>query len=197
MRTLQLLLWLGRGALVDALGPEEALRVRRDAPGLVPAIAAKLSPDSPPGARIFLLAACWLVAFHDALPGRPVADNAALFEACLRRAAQPLPGFVRRFYRWVFFLPAYGRRLTDGIFSKSVDGFEGTHLPGVAGRSFGVEYTACGIQRFLRRIGRAEVGPHVCRLDFVESDVFGLGLRRTGTIGGGAPKCDFHWERPS
>jgi hypothetical protein len=59
----------------------------------------------------------------------------------------------------------------------------------------GVDDTACGIQLFLHRIGERDLGPHVCALDDLESDVFGLGLERTGTLGRGASRCDFRWTR--
>jgi hypothetical protein len=36
--------------------------------------------------------------------------------------------------------------------------------------------------------------PYVCALDDRVSRIFGLGLRRTGTIGLGASHCDFRWK---
>lgn len=32
--------------------------------------------------------------------------------------------------------------------------------------------------------------------DAVESEIFGLGLQRTGTLGRGATHCDFRWVHP-
>ena len=94
----------------------------------------------------------------------------------------------------MFFRPAHYRKLTAGIFGGA--GFEGTLEDDPAQRLLVVTYSGCGIQRFLQQIGAAELGPHICTLDELESEIFGLGLTRTGTLGRGAKACDFRWQHP-
>lgn len=194
---LRLLLWFGRHELANTVGADDAARVRREAPVLVPALVAQL-PDleKRPGARAFLVASCMLVAFHRALGGRSASDNADLFGRCLRAAASHLPLWTRRLYRWMFFLPWYHRKLVAEVVGGGPEGFEGTFVPGEPGRSFGVDYHQCAIQLFLARIGQIDLGPHVCELDFVEAEIFDLGLVREGTLSRGAKRCDFRWVRP-
>ncbi len=183
---------LGRSALVARLGAGRVAEARRRAKLELPGILALLPPTpGKGGARFFLSASGHLVAFHRAV-GLPAAESAALFRDALARAASWVPRPVRWLYRWVYFQPWFFRRVTDGTFGGG--GFEGERVALGSGE-IGVDYTACGIQQFLQRIGEAELGPHVCALDDLESEVFGLGLRRSGTIGRGASRCDFRWKR--
>lgn len=186
---------LGRKPLVDALGRDRLGEVRRTATREA-ARAIALLPDLPdhPGAHMFLVATCALVGFHRALPDRDAAANSALFQASLRHAARWLPLPLRRLYRWVFFRPGHYRKLVAGTFGGA--GFEGTLEDDPARKTLAVTYTGCGIQLFLERIGASELGPHICGLDELESEVFELGLERTGTLGRGASCCDFVWTHP-
>jgi len=193
-----MLLWvafaLGRAPLLQRFGPERLAEVRRRAKLELPGVLACLPPTpGKGGARYFLSATCHLVAFHRAT-GLPASESAALFRDALARAARQVPRPVRWFYRWIYFQPWFFRRVTEGTFGGG--GFEGERVD-VGPGGIGVDYTACGIQLFLHRIGEAELGPHVCALDDLESEVFQLGLTRSGTIGRGAARCDFRWRRPA
>lgn len=193
---LRVLLWAGRAELASSLGPEEARRLRRMAPTLVDPLVSQLPDLQRGGARSFLVATCWMLAFCRASPSLDIAQNAALFTGCLRRILGRVPGPARRLYRWIFFQPWYHRRLIASIIGSengSKDAFEGHYVPVEGG--FGVDYSACAIQKFLQKQGAAELGPYVCALDFVESEMMGLGLERSGTIGTGAPRCDFRWRQ--
>ena len=185
---------LGRRPIITEIGPDEYARLRSQATAALPAIIAQL-PDlnGKSGARFVLEAACALVAFHRALPGRSAEANANLLRTALLHAARWVPPPIRRFYRWMFFSPWYHRRLLDSIAGGG--GFAGEYVPGQSGKKFGVEYSVCGIQLFLTRIGASDLGPHICGFDDLESEVFGLGLVRTGTIGRGANACDFRWTK--
>ncbi len=193
---LRALLVLGRKPLVEALGPAECARLRREVPAALPALLARL-PDfgRRSGARTFLTVTCWLVAFHRALPGRDAATNAALFRAVFFRAARLLPRPIRRIYRWSFFRPATHQALFASVVGGAEDGFDG-EIAELGPGDFQVTYTRCGIQSFLHRIDASDLGAHICSLDDVESEVFALGLQRTGTLGRGAAACDFHWRHP-
>jgi ubiquinone biosynthesis protein len=55
----------------------------------------------------------------------------------------------------------------------------------------------CPVADYFRREGRAPLCvPTFCDLDFPLARVWGAVLERTGTLAGGAPRCDFRW-RPS
>ncbi len=184
---------LGRAPLVRALGAERVAEARRRAVRELPGILALLPPTpGKAGAHYFLSAACHLVAFHRAV-GLPAAESTALLRDALKEASRWVPRPIRWLYRWLYFQPWFFRRVTDGTFGGG--GFEGEAIALGPG-AMGVDYTACGIQLFLHRIGEGELGPHICSLDELESEVFDLGLIRTGTIGRGAPRCDFRWQRP-
>lgn len=191
--TLRLVLWLGRPGLRAVLGETDAARVVREAPAHLRELLPRIPDLGRPAARFFLVATAGLVAVRRAIPERPPADATAALGGALRSTARVLPRPVRRLYRAMFFAPWYHRRLVDGLVSDHPQGFQGRLLSHPDG--FGVEYTGCALQAFLRSSGHPELGPEICGLDEVESDIFELGLRRTGTIGRGAPRCDFRWTR--
>lgn len=56
---------------------------------------------------------------------------------------------------------------------------------------YGLEYHECGICKFFNEQGAAELIPYMCALDFPMLRAYGLDLKRTMTLGGGAAKCDF------
>jgi L-2-amino-thiazoline-4-carboxylic acid hydrolase len=192
---LRLLLWTARGVFDAELGPERTRALRTDAVRALPELVTALPDLGRPGARQFLLATCWLVAVHRALPGRTPDANASLFARAVEHALRRLPRPIVALRRWLFFQPWYHRRLLASIVGGDKTGsFEGQLVPVPGG--FGVDYQECALQKFLVRVGHADLGPFVCQLDFLESEVFGLGLTRTGTLMTGAKGCDFRWKRP-
>lgn len=60
---------------------------------------------------------------------------------------------------------------------------------------YGIDYVECGICKFFRDQGAADLLPFMCALDFPMTRAFGLDMRRTMTLGGGRPKCDFRLSR--
>ncbi|WP_437906554.1 L-2-amino-thiazoline-4-carboxylic acid hydrolase [Sorangium sp. So ce327] len=53
---------------------------------------------------------------------------------------------------------------------------------------------ACPIVAFARRHGAPEIVPMICRLDDLKvKELHGVELRRTGTLGTGAERCDFRY----
>lgn len=188
------LLFLTRTTFVEALGVTRAARMRGDAMRVLTGLLPQIPADAPSGARGLYVAICYLAAIHRALPERTAADNAGLVTQALRRVARWIPGPVIRLRRWLWFQPWYNRRLAASIVGPGPDGFVGDYLP--APNGFGVNYHRCGLQIFLARVGIPEIGPLVCGFDQLESEIFGLGLVRTGTIAQGAKVCDFRWTRP-
>lgn len=60
---------------------------------------------------------------------------------------------------------------------------------------YGVEYTECGICKFYQEQGAEHLIPYMCALDFPLTRAYGLELKRTMTLGGGAARCDFRIKR--
>ena len=60
---------------------------------------------------------------------------------------------------------------------------------------YGIEYTECGVCKFLEALGALEFAPYICNVDIISSDMYGWGLRRTMTIAEGYPTCDFRFKK--
>ena len=60
---------------------------------------------------------------------------------------------------------------------------------------WGMDYTECGIVKFLGAQGADDLAPYLCLADFPMSDAFGLGLERNTTIAEGEERCDFRFKR--
>lgn len=64
------------------------------------------------------------------------------------------------------------------------------------GREFdlGVNYTECGICKYLRSQNALELAPHMCSVDFAVSSAMGLNLKRSKTLANGDDLCDFRFK---
>lgn len=65
------------------------------------------------------------------------------------------------------------------------------------GRAFdiGINYTECGIDKFMRSQGVEELTPYLCNTDYVLFRGLGLELVRTKTLAWGCDCCDFRIKR--
>ena len=61
--------------------------------------------------------------------------------------------------------------------------------------AFGVDYTECGIVKYLAREGAPELAPYLCWLDYPQFAAMHLRLDRSETIAQGGQKCDFRLSR--
>ena len=59
--------------------------------------------------------------------------------------------------------------------------------------TFGVDYTECGVYKLYKSQGAEHFMPIVCIADYARAREYGYGLKRTQTIGNGAPLCDFRY----
>ncbi len=69
--------------------------------------------------------------------------------------------------------------------------FEVVHDPDT---DFGFNMVRCAVCTLYERHDEMEIVPYICEADDRLSDAAGLGLRRTGTRGLGAPHCDFRYR---
>jgi hypothetical protein len=56
---------------------------------------------------------------------------------------------------------------------------------------WGMDYLECGIVKFLRSQGAAELAPYLCLTDYALFGALGIGLTRTQTLANGDERCDF------
>jgi len=60
---------------------------------------------------------------------------------------------------------------------------------------FGVDYTECGIVKYLTREGAPELAPYLCWLDYPMCRSMRVKLVRTETIAQGCERCNFRFSR--
>ena len=60
---------------------------------------------------------------------------------------------------------------------------------------FGVDYTECGVVKYLAREGAPELAPYLCWIDYPQFAAMRLRLDRTETIAQGGQRCDFRLGR--
>jgi plasmid stabilization system protein ParE len=61
---------------------------------------------------------------------------------------------------------------------------------------FGIDWTECGVEKFLRAQGAEEFTPYICALDYVTAQAAGERLTRTKTLSWGCDRCDFRFTHP-
>lgn len=59
----------------------------------------------------------------------------------------------------------------------------------------GMDMTECGIYKFYKMQGAEQYVPYLCLGDYPQFRAFGIGMKRTQTLGNGAPKCDFRFKK--
>ena len=60
---------------------------------------------------------------------------------------------------------------------------------------FGVDYTECGVVKYLAREGAPELAPYLCWIDYPQFAAMHLRLDRTETLAQGGQRCDFRLGR--
>jgi hypothetical protein len=69
------------------------------------------------------------------------------------------------------------------------------HVEGSAMFDWGMDYTECGIVKFLSSQGADELAPYLCLTDYALFGALGIELRRTMTLAEGCEKCDFRFKK--
>ena len=59
----------------------------------------------------------------------------------------------------------------------------------------GMDFTECGIVKYLNREGASELAPYLCWVDYPQFEAMGLRLDRTETLAQGGQRCDFRISR--
>jgi len=108
------------------------------------------------------------------------------------------PGFLIRFLTPNIFSKDYIEkvRIRAGESQRrSFGGYVFNYVDGTTDFDYGIDYTECGVYRFLLEMGAPELAPYVCAMDILNSDRLGWGLRRTMTIADGGHVCDFRFRK--
>lgn len=61
---------------------------------------------------------------------------------------------------------------------------------------FGIDWTECGVEKFLRAQGAQDFTPYICALDYLTAQAAGERLTRTKTLSWGCDRCDFRFTHP-
>ena len=63
------------------------------------------------------------------------------------------------------------------------------------GFEFGVDYSECGVVKYLAREGAPELAPYLCWIDYPMTAAMGVRVDRTETLAQGGQRCDFRFSR--
>jgi len=61
--------------------------------------------------------------------------------------------------------------------------------------TYGTDYSECGVFKFYQSQNAEHFMPIICLSDFAQAQAYGYGLKRSRTIGNGAPLCDFRYDK--
>ena len=59
----------------------------------------------------------------------------------------------------------------------------------------GINYTECGICKFYQKQRAEKYLPYLCLLDYATFRAFGIGMKRTKTLGNGSDMCNFRFSK--
>jgi hypothetical protein len=151
---------------------------------------------------IFLLPASRYLAIYRTFQkhGRTVEEAGRLAYEIGEAEFEAIPGWVRRVIGVLWFSRWFTRRLQKRAASSQERKYSGGYvLAYVEGNGqdfdYGIDYIECASCKFLNDQGATELGPYVCAVDKVASEMLGWGLRRTMTLAEGGERCDFRFKK--
>jgi hypothetical protein len=132
--------------------------------------------------------------------GGAVEEAGELSHLAMERKLHRIPAFLRHWMGRFMFSP---RRVRD--MKKRAQVSQQRRYPGDwvweviegDGQTFdiGIDYTECGIKKFMRDQGAGELTPYLCNTDYVLFRALGMELVRTKTLAWGCDRCDFRIKR--
>lgn len=144
-----------------------------------------------------------LLAFYQTLKGRgkTVAEIARLIYHGSSALFASFPvNIMLRLKGRRFFSPRVQAKLQDRAVASQEHHFPGdwvySYVQGNGGDfAFGVDYTECGILKYLRSQGAEELAPYLCWLDVPMCREERVALMRTETLAKGDPSCNFRFSK--
>ncbi len=151
---------------------------------------------------IFLLPTSRHLALYRALQrqGEPVEAAGRLIYEMSGAELNAVPGFVRRMISQVWFSTWFRGRLRKRAAESQQHRYPGDYVFAYvegngAAFDYGIDYAECASVKFLKAQGAQELGPYVCAVDSIASEMLGWGLTRTMTIADGFGRCDFRFKK--
>jgi len=134
------------------------------------------------------------IAFYKALrsSGKTVDEVAEIFYELVSELHQAIPKPIRRIIGWFFTSPVF---LTVAQHSskhagKSPDGWKIEYRRGTDEQcDFYFEATECAVLKFYEKVGVSEMGAYCNLVDYIQSEVFNLGMRQIAHLGSGDTRC--------
>lgn len=158
--------------------------------------------DANPNTRALYVAAAWLAMYRALLArGASVEDAGRLIYLGAASFYESIP--ARWLMRWqgrrFFGRKRMAQRRRDAAVSQrrrypddwvfEIAGADGR------GSAFGVDYSECGIVKYLDREGASELAPYLCWIDYPMAAAAHVRLDRTETLAQGGQRCDFRFSR--
>jgi len=108
------------------------------------------------------------------------------------------PRFLIRYLSPNIFSQEYIEKVKRGARESQqqpIGGYVFNYVNGTPDFNYGVDYTECGVHKFLMEMGTPELTPYICAMDTLHSERLGWGLKRTVTLAEGGHMCDFRFRK--
>jgi hypothetical protein len=188
-----------RGALQTRFPTDETEEILRQAEAHYRGFSASLPHERTVGARLSVRWAAFNAALFRTLVERGVAKEEALelaFEATWQVQAKAA-GPINRLTGLLTRDPLKAAGLAAQLSHRTIfrpPGWIREDVPVTDG--FGFDMTRCPFSDYLRPLGLGELCERtICNTDFRAAEARGVKLTRTGTLAGGAARCDFRFTR--
>jgi len=149
-----------------------------------------------------LVQAAWGLALYRALQaqGGTVEDVGELLHLGYTQIMHRIPRFLRRWLGRRKFSPRQIQKMKARARVSQQRRYPGDWVYEVIegdGQTFdvGMDYTECGIVKFMQQQDAEELMPYLCNLDYVSFGAIGMELIRTKTLGWGCDCCDFRIKK--
>ena len=149
--------------------------------------------------NLYLTAA--MLAFHQELGthGKTITETARIIYLGTNSLYRSFPyNFMLRWEGWRIFSQDHLNKIRQEAEISHARRYPGDwvfdYLPS-DGKTYlyGVNYTECGIVKYLDQQGASELAPYLCWLDYPMCNAMHVGLIRTETIAQGFTKCNFRF----
>jgi len=127
--------------------------------------------------------------------GNPPSDTAAVLSEGMQIRLTSYPRFLLQLIGKMQFSSLFLKRLQQQAAETHKRTYPNNFVAEVVigdGTEFGwgIDFTECAIQKFYTAQNALEFLPYVCRLDYLTSAAFGIGLVRTKTLANGDERCN-------
>jgi len=147
---------------------------------------------------VFIIQSAWALAFYRVLQqrGGTVEEAGELLQKAAGATFNATPKFLRHLYGKIRLSKLRYPRMAAAARETQKRKYPGNWVQEfIAGDGktfdFGLDYTECGIIKFMQAQNASELVPYLCQTDYAALEAMGLHLERTETIAGGGQRCNF------